>query len=248
MEITAKQTFLINANKISINNFKRELEEFLKQTGFEYGYGGLLTGPKYVEIAKSKTLLTGRCKVYINVISEGSNPDYSITIICFDHDEKTIMSSPVKQASVSNTDKETHTNLLTSITASAILSSALYNSELFVPDKNEVRVKEDVIGGKVYSFLCDKDAFIKCPKCGKILSKITQSEYSEDDKTWLESAGMAVVAVVTILGTGGHGANAYWKETKRTRKTYIKYKSYPCGCEWSKLKNTQELNILGNEW
>ncbi len=88
----------------------------------------------------------------------------------------------------------------------------------------------------------------KCPKCGKPLSKLEYEDRHEDDKSWIKAAGMAVAAAAMIVALRGHGANGYWAETKRTRKTYRKYKSTPCGCEWTEYKGSQGINIFGNEW
>lgn len=88
----------------------------------------------------------------------------------------------------------------------------------------------------------------RCPKCGKPLAKLTYVDSHEDDKSWIKAAGMAIAATVMIVAYRGHGANGFWGKTKRTRKTYRKFKSDPCGCEWTECMGSQGINIFGNEW
>lgn len=246
MEIIAKRTYLIDRNKISIKDLKDSLTEWLNVSSLKFGWG-----MTYVEVAAEDAKLTNRCCVSFNKL--GESDEYSCSIVCFDHDITSIKNSPLSKGGF-NFAPDSKTIAKSTTFFSGAMSVALAMAKMFitpggsVPDKNETRIKEDSIAKKIDDFLLEKDVFVKCPKCGRILSKITQMDYHEDDKSWIESAGIAVAAIAMIVGTGGHGANGYWAETKRTRNVYRKYKSYPCSCEWSELKDTKYLNIIGEEW
>ncbi len=249
MEIIAKRTFLIDRNKISIKDLKDSLTEWLNVSGLKFGWG-----MTYVEVAAEDAKLTNRCCVSFNKL--GESDEYSCSIVCFDHDITSIKNSPLSKggfnfAPDSKTIAKSTTffsGLMSGTMIALAMAKMLITPGGSVSDKNEIRIKEDVIAKKIYDFLIEKDVFVKCPKCGRILSKITQMDYHEDDKSWLESAGMAVAAIAMIVGTGGHGGNGYWAETKRTRNNYRKYKSYPCGCEWTEHMGLQGINVFGNEW
>lgn len=249
MEIIAKRTYLIDRNKISIKDLKDSLTEWLNVSGLKFGWG-----MTYVEVSADDTKLTNRYSVSFSKLGESEN--YSCSIVCFDHDATSIKKSPLNNGGVKSSPEpsivskaygSTFLSEVSSIIAAGL--AAMFSSPgSSLPDKNETRIKEDSIAKKIDDFLLEKDVFVKCPKCGRILSKITQMDYHEDDKSWLESAGMAVAAIAMIVGTSGHGGNGYWAETKRTRNNYRKYKSYPCGCEWTEHIGSQGINIFGNEW
>lgn len=246
MEIIAKQTYLIDSNKVPIKKMKDSLTEWLNASGLKFGWG-----MAYVEIAAEDAKLTNRYCVSFNKLGESEN--YSCSIVCFDHDAASLKKSPLSKEGLNFApDSKMIAKSMSFVGGLTMIGLAM--AQMFItpgmtsPDKNAPRLKEDVIAKKIYNFLMEKDVFVKCPKCGRILSKITQMDYHEDDKSWIESAGMAVAAIAMIVGTSGHGGNGYWAETKRTRNNYRKYKSYPCGCEWTEHIGSQGINIFGNEW